>query len=95
MRVTGLIRILNDIRARLAAGIAPQEQARFKQQVTGVVRQVEDLCRHGRTTPDSLPAASRNAYYFLKRLDLNNLPTRSAELRGPAKSEDKECDRDW
>jgi hypothetical protein len=75
LRITGLVKIFNEVRAELVAGIPPNRQAAFRRKVENVIGQVEQICRQHRKTPDALPVPSRNAYYFLKNLDLMNLPT--------------------
>jgi hypothetical protein len=74
MRIKGLIRIFNQVRSQLQTGLRPEDVEQFRQRVKRVVRDVEDICRHHGTTPESLPAPSRMAYIFLKELDLDNLP---------------------
>lgn len=49
-----------------------------------MVRQVEEICRQHRTTPAALPGPSRNAYAFLKNLDLEQLPSRQRPPRPAA-----------
>ena len=73
-RISGLVKFFNEVRAELVEGIPPSRQADFRRKVENVVGQVEQICRQYRKTPDALPAPSRNAYHFLKSLDLENLP---------------------
>lgn len=79
LRIQGLVRYFNQVRAQLQAGILPSEAEAFQMQVQGTVRQVEQLCRRHRTTPERLPGPSRAAYRFLKEVDLANLPLRQAD----------------
>lgn len=73
-RIHGIIGFLNYVRRRLQAGILPEEAERFRLQVRRFLQQVEALCREHRATPGQLPTPSRNAYLFLKNLDLDHLP---------------------
>lgn len=84
MRINGLVSVFNQVRAQLQAGLAPEEVEPFKRRVLGTLREVEAICRqHGRTV-EHLPAPSRRAVLFLRSLDLNNLPQRSAGEIAPA-----------
>lgn len=83
LRIQGLVRASRHVRAALQAGVPAEEQAGFKRRLRALLRDVEVLCRKHRTTPESLPTPSRNAYRFLKGIDLERLPHPSAE-RGPA-----------
>ena len=74
IRINGLVKIFNQVRQQLAAGIPPSEVTVFRERVQHVIAQVEQICRQQRGTPQHLPAPSRNAYNYLKNLDLENLP---------------------
>jgi transposase-like protein len=76
MRIKGLVRVFNQVRSRLQAGLAPDEVEPFKRQVNATVRDVEEICRQHGVTPSQLPTPSRLAYVFLKELDLDHLPVR-------------------
>lgn len=73
---TGLVRASNAVRKRLAYGLEVHELDSFQKQVQRTVQQVEKLCSQNGVTPGALHARSRNAYKFLKDLDLRNLPLR-------------------
>lgn len=81
MYVTGLVRASNLIRKRLQYGLEAREVESFQRQVQRTVQQIEKLCSQNGVTPGALHSPSRNAYKFLKNLDLRNLP-----LRDPAPS---------
>jgi hypothetical protein len=83
IRVRGLVRAMNEVRQRLAAGIPRTEAAAFRRQVRGVVANVEQLCRQNRITPSQLPPPSFRAYTFLKTLDLADLPLIDRERTRP------------
>lgn len=76
LRINGLIRVFNHVRAQLQTGLTPDELEPFKQQVQKIVRKVEAICQRNGVKPEQLPAPSRRAYVFLRELDLNNLPLR-------------------
>ncbi|MCI0391092.1 MAG: hypothetical protein MOB07_20285 [Acidobacteria bacterium] len=73
MRIKGLVRAVNNVRTQLQAGLKPEEVEQFRERVKTIVREVEEICRTQGVTPDQLPAPSRMAYVYLKRLDLDNL----------------------
>lgn len=79
VKITGLIRVFNQVRTRLQIGLAPEEVASFQELVQSSISQVEEICtRHGRPPGELLPGPSRMAYQFLKDLDLNDLPLRAS-----------------
>ena len=78
LRISGLVAIMRQMRAELAAGLLPEAVPAFRERVRGTLAQVEALARAQRLTPQHLPAQSLRAYQFLKVLDLENLPLRSA-----------------
>lgn len=84
LRITGVVGFLNYVRRRLQAGIPREEADSFKQRVQEFLQQVETICREHRATPEQLPAPSRNAYRFLKNLDLDRLPLVEAGAPAPA-----------
>ncbi|MFW6359624.1 MAG: hypothetical protein ACOC0N_10500, partial [Chroococcales cyanobacterium] len=51
----------------------------FRQFITTTVETIEQLCSKDNHTPAQLPTPSRNAYYFLKQIDLTNLPVTTVE----------------
>lgn len=84
IRVSGLVRIFNQVRAQLQTGIPPEEIESFRKLVRSSLRQVEEICaRHGDPVR-VLPGPSRMAYQFLKGLDLDHLPTRPVSPTGSA-----------
>lgn len=84
LRITGVVGFLNYVRRSLQAGIPREEADSFKQRVRDFLQQVEAICREHRATPEQLPAPSRNAYRFLKNLDLDRLPLVEAGAPAPA-----------
>ena len=76
IRIRGAVKITNQVKSALKLGIPIAEADNFRQWVTRSVADIEKICRQGKTSPDDLPAQSRNAYQFLKSLDLDNLPLR-------------------
>ncbi len=67
---------MNHVRAKLAAGLAPDEVDGFRDFVNRNVRTVERGCKEARIRPEDLPAPSYRAYRFLKSVDLRRLPIR-------------------
>ncbi len=76
LRIRGLVKAMTDIRRQLAAGIPASNAAEFRNEVRGLVAEVDRLCRKHRTTPAKLPQPTYRAYQFLQTLDLQNLPLR-------------------
>ncbi len=74
LRIPGLVNAMNEVRARLGAGIPPAEADAFREHVTHIVAEVERICRERRLKPSDLPAPSYRAYQLLKTLDLRRLP---------------------
>lgn len=79
LRIAGLVRVFNEIRAEMQAGIAPGEREAFVERVQQVCQQVEQICAQNGTTPAQLPVPSRRAYEFLKNLDPAQIPLRSED----------------
>lgn len=84
IRIKGLIRLTNYVRAQLNTGIPPENAAEFRQVVRDNIRAVDAICRKNHVTPHDLPAPSRRAYAYLRALDLNDLPAPTAESRASA-----------
>lgn len=78
LRIKGLVRAMNSVRDRLAHGILEAEAEGFRRHVRGITRTIEEMCARQGASPSDLPAQSRNAYAFLKGLDLDRLPVRRA-----------------
>ena len=76
IRIRGAVKISNQVKSALKVGIPITEVDHFRQLVSRSVKDIEQICRQGQASPDDLPAQSRNAYQFLKNLDLDNLPLR-------------------
>ncbi len=74
IKIAGLVSAFNQVRTQLQAGIPVDRQPDFRRQVREIVRQVEEICAgHGHPSR-VLPGPSRQAYQFLKSLDLDHLP---------------------
>jgi predicted metal-dependent hydrolase len=74
IRIKGLVRAASQIRQQLQAGIRPAVAQPFREQVASILRKVETFCARGGATPDFLPTRSRQAYRYLKGLNLEHLP---------------------
>ena len=74
VQIRGIVKAAQVAQNRLQAGIAPGDVAAFKKFMTNSIETIEQLCAEGRMTPSQLPTRSRQAYYFLKAIDLDNLP---------------------
>ena len=76
VRIKGLVRLMNRTRKDMMNGIPAPEQQAFKQMVLDATAFVEELCRENGVPVSDLPAPTRRAYEYLKRIDLDNLPLR-------------------
>ena len=74
IRITGIVKTANQVRNKLQQGIHPKELDTFKTFVNNSLQTIENICQEAKTTPDSLPTPSRQAYHYLKRIDWHNLP---------------------
>ncbi len=85
IQIRGIVKIAERARESLKDGIAAGEVAAFKQFVADSIATIERLCAEANGKPSQLPARSRQAYYFLKRIDLDNLPVAAIDATSPAK----------
>jgi hypothetical protein len=76
IRIKGLVSLMNRTRKQLANGIPSSEVKPFKRMVLDAITFVEELCRENDVPLSELPAPTKRAYEYLKRIDLDNLPVR-------------------
>lgn len=105
MKIKGLVRVFNQVRARLQAGLTPDEVESFRQYVKATVWEVEEICRRSGVPVEHLPVPTLRAYRFLRDLDLENLPVVQAggaverpsavRLKNVVKIGDHFADRLW
>ncbi|AFY99833.1 M48 family metallopeptidase [Calothrix sp. PCC 6303] len=74
LQIRGLVKAAQKAKDRLKAGIKPQDASAFQEFIATSVESVESLCADANIKPSSLSTRSRQAYYFLKSIDLQNLP---------------------
>lgn len=74
LRIKGIVKTTTRVKNLLSIGIQSDEVNQFKHYIQTNVEAIENICAQHGTQPDYLPARSRNAYYFLKEIDLDNLP---------------------
>lgn len=67
----------SQMRQQLQAGIRPGDPQQFREQVASILRKAETFCARAGATPDLLPTQSRQAYRYLKELNLEHLPSPS------------------
>lgn len=91
VRISGVVRAMNQARRSLSAGLPAGEVERFSQWVRTTLAQVDQICRSHRMKPEQLPAPTYRAYQYLKMLDLKNLPI----LAEPGRQELAGPDRNW
>ncbi|HZL34057.1 MAG TPA: hypothetical protein VFC78_02030 [Tepidisphaeraceae bacterium] len=85
VRISGLIRIAENVRRELAAPIAAQRRERLREHVRENLDVVRGILRANNAGPERLPAPSRRAYRFLADLDWTALPAAPQEEAAPAK----------
>jgi len=81
IRIKGIVRVARTIKEQLDQGIPDNRIGEFKKQVADTVYKIESICSSDGLTPDHLPAPSRRAYFALKEIDFENLPTRPAPVK--------------
>jgi len=74
MSIKGIVRVANQVRKHLSVGIKAQDVASFQKFISDIVYSIERICTEANTSPIDLPTPSRQAYYYLKNIDLDNLP---------------------
>ena len=83
IRIKGLVAFFNRVRGQLQSGVPKNEVKELQDEIKTITRQVENLCGQYGETPASLPGPSRNAYHFLKRLDLHSIPVQTGSKPAP------------
>ena len=81
LRIKGLVALTNQIQDQLAAGVTAAQAGPLKARITGAIEDVEAICRRNGTSPEQLPAPSRNAWRRLRAIDLDALPILEAGER--------------
>ena len=84
LQVRGAVRSMNLARQALSAGLHPGSVESFRRQVLDSIAELEAICRKHRITPQELPGPSRQAYLYLKSIDLERLPLQNQDSRPAA-----------
>lgn len=84
IQIRGLVKAFQTTRRTLQVGLAPSELDDFRRQIETLLAQVDSICRAHDATPHDLPAPSRKAYFFLKDINLEELPLREEGVDVPA-----------
>ncbi len=74
LQIRGLVKAAQKAQEQLLVGIATADLPAFRKFILSSVETVERLCFDAKVTPHQLPVRSRQAYYFLKGIDLHHLP---------------------
>ncbi|QUY44143.1 M48 family peptidase [Acaryochloris marina] len=74
MRIRGLVKASNRVRDQLKSGIPSHEVSTFQQYVVKTIQTTDQICAQAHIKPSQLPVPSRNAYKFLKGVNLKRLP---------------------
>jgi hypothetical protein len=84
LRISGVVKAMNQARDRLGRGLLPSEAEDFRRWVRGMISEVERISRLYGTKPEKLPAPTFRAYQFLKSIDLKDLPITEHPSNEPA-----------
>jgi hypothetical protein len=86
IRITGLVKMANDLRAALASPRSAAEMEAIRRRAAATIRQVDALLASIPAHPGDLPTPSRNAYRFLADLHRGEppLPPTAGTPRSPA-----------
>ena len=74
IRIKGVVKTANEVKHALQNGIPNAEVNSFKKFVRRSLKEIEQICDRHNTSPSQLPKPSRDAYNYLKSVDLSNLP---------------------
>lgn len=72
--IKGVVKTANEVKHALQNGIPNAEINSFKKFVRQSIKEIEQICDRHHTSPSQLPKPSRDAYNYLKSVDLSNLP---------------------
>ena len=82
VKIRGIVKAFNVVRNQLKQGIPEGKVEAFLLFVQNNINTIEKILKKHGASPDELPHQSRNAYYFLKNLDLEKLPvTKDVSLK--------------
>ncbi len=73
-KIRGIVKAAQTAQNNLKFGIQSQNVTFFKEFIQGTVQTIERTCAEAKITPNHLSKRSRDAYLFLKHIDLDNLP---------------------
>ncbi len=74
IRISGLVRIANDVRRKLAAPLSASQRTTLREHVAQQLRELELTLREHGANESHLPNPSRRAMQFLREIDWNHLP---------------------
>ena len=77
IRISGVVKTATQVQSALQQGIPPQEVKSFQEFIQKSLQAIEQICDRHNTSPEQLPARSRNAYYYLKSINFDNLSIRT------------------
>jgi hypothetical protein len=80
IRVRGLVKTMNTVRASLASGESPAASIALREQIARAMAVADQACRDAGLTLRNLPPPSRRAYQFLAGLDLRQSPVLQKRL---------------
>lgn len=74
LRISGVVREANVVRRACAAPMTAIQRETLKTRVRDTLSRIDEICRRHGVQPSQLPAPTRRAYEFLRRLDIDRLP---------------------
>ena len=78
VRITGIVKLANDIRREICGPVAPQRLAQLQKNVKSSLQQIDRILTEAAAGPEALPAPSRKAYQFLSSIDFSSITTQES-----------------
>jgi hypothetical protein len=75
LRISGLVRLADQVRRQFSQPLSPQHKAYWRRTIGDAVGRVEKMLQQHGTAPEGLPPASRRAYLFLRGIDWDSIRT--------------------
>lgn len=78
VRVVGLVKLADGVRQELAGPVSADRLSKLQESISNSLQTVDRLLAEERAGIDAMPAPSRKAYQFLKRIDLASVATQDS-----------------
>ncbi|MCJ7625582.1 MAG: hypothetical protein MUO76_18975 [Anaerolineaceae bacterium] len=86
IRITGIVSLMNYVRAQIANGLTADDAATLKTLVSKRLSEIKSLLKKHRYTPKDLPSPSYKAYQYLESIKWKNIKTLAESERKPGSS---------